>query len=142
MGDVSQNVISKIPDGVLAPFSGWPFLSCCLAVAIVVLTLKRVVNQGWPTTFAKGKAHAAFTASYLVLGILAAIPKSYLYGSMFYQRVIVGVIAGGVSLAVYHALLKRVAGMLGVKETEISDPDDDQGLHAISAQVKPDERKP
>jgi len=98
-----------------------------------------VLHQGWPKAYASDKVHAIFTASYVLMGFVAAIPKGYLYGNGYFQRMLVGIIAGGLSLVLYHALLKRFAGILGVNAMDIADPDDEVGLRAIAppAVVKP-----
>lgn len=142
MESTTQLLMDKVPESIWTPVTNWGFVSCCLVIAGFVLTAKRVMYQGWPAVYASGKAKAVFTSLYFVLGMLAAIPKSYLTGIGYFQRAVVGVIAGFLSLLVYHALLKKLASFLGVKESDITDPDDDKGLHALSGSSSAPEAKP
>jgi hypothetical protein len=92
-------------------------------MAILILTFKRALSQFYPGFYAKRSVHGVFTMLYLVLGFLAAIPKSYLVGRGYFDRAIVGIIASGVSLGLYHAIIKRLSKAIGVKEEDF-DPDE------------------
>jgi hypothetical protein len=137
MEETAAVVLDKVPESMWAPVSNWAFLSCCLAIAIVVMTAKRIIHQAYPLTYDKGKTSAIFTAAYLVIGLLAAIPKSYLHGETYFNRALIGVIASGVSLVLYHALLKRIAAIFGVKESDIEDPDAPHGIHESVVKEEP-----
>lgn len=127
------NIINQIPITMWSPVYNWSFISCCLCLAIIILTAKRATSQIAPVFYSKGAAHGMFTLTYLFLGLVSAIPKTYLHGVSYFDRAIVGVIASGVSLAVYHAIIKRLSSVIGVKENFLDDPDE-----KVS---KPDEAK-
>jgi uncharacterized membrane protein YoaK (UPF0700 family) len=115
--------IQLISPGTISILSGWPFISCCLVIAIIILTIKRACKQFWPNTYKKSVIHGIFTLSYLVLGMCLAIPK-YLPGANVGSRLIVGILASGASLLVYHAAYKRLAKMVGLSDEYVNDLDD------------------
>jgi hypothetical protein len=119
----SQNLIDKINPSMWASIYNWPFISCCFCMAILILTFKRALSQFYPDFYAKRSVHGFFTLLYLVIGFLAAIPKSYLVGKGYFDRAIVGIISSGVSLGLYHAIIKRLSNAIGVKEEDF-DPDE------------------
>jgi hypothetical protein len=120
----TQNIIDKIHPSMWAPLYNWSFISCCLCLAILILTLKRATSQFSPTFYSKSSTHGWFTLSYLIGGFLAAIPKTYLVGTRYFDRLIIGIIASGISLAVYHAIIKRLSSAIGVKDKFLDDPDE------------------
>jgi hypothetical protein len=124
MESQAQNFINQLPPSTWSAVSSWPFISCCVCIAVLILTFKRAFSQLWPKRYATSQAHGIFTLSYLFLGLLAAIPKSYLPGTSYFQRAILGIIASGASLTLYHAFIKRISGIIGVKDNYLIDPDD------------------
>jgi hypothetical protein len=124
MDNQVQNLINQLPSSTWSAVSSWPFISCCICIAVLILTFKRAFSQLWPKTYATSQTHGIFTLSYLFLGLLAAIPKTYLPATSFFQRAILGIIASGASLTVYHAIIKRLSGIIGIKDTYLTDPDD------------------
>ena len=119
----AQNFIDRISPSMWAPVYNWSFISCCFCMAILILTFKRALSQFYPDFYAKRSVHGFFTLLYLIIGFLAAIPKSYLVGKGYFDRAIVGVMSSGVSLGLYHAIIKRVSNAIGVKEEDF-DPDE------------------
>jgi hypothetical protein len=137
MDNQISGLMAQLPQGTWSSLLGWPFISCCICLAVLILTLKRAFSQMWPLIYAKGSTHGLFTLSYLVAGFLAAVPKTYLHGPTYFDRAIVGILASGASLAVYHAALKRLGMIIGVKDSYLSDPDDKEVV--TKEEVKPAE---
>jgi len=127
-----------------ASLSSWQFLSCCICIAVVILTFKRAFKQFWPVLYTNSKVHGAFTLSYLVAGILAAIPKTYLPGAAFFDRLILGILASGASLAVYYAAIKRLAKVIGMPDiySDLKDPDDNPKESPVQEAPKPVDNPP
>lgn len=125
MNEQVSTFINQVSPTAWSAVSSWPFISCCVCIAILILTFKRAFNQLWPKIYATSQAHGVFTLMYLVLGLLSAVPKTYLPATSFFQRAILGVIASGASLAVYHAIIKRLSGIIGVKDRYLVDPDEE-----------------
>lgn len=129
-------IMNQLPTGTWSHVTNWPFISCCVCIAIIILTFKRAFSQIWAKAYARGPSHGVFTLMYLVLGLIAAIPSTYLMGVTYFQRAILGVIASGLSLGVYHAAIKRLAQAIGVKDNFLTDPDDDTPAQPAKEEVK------
>lgn len=93
---------------VITAFLGWQFWAACLAIAAVVTTLSKALRQGAPSFYEKGWVKSIITLLNLGLGAAAAIPKDFLTGNTFGQRVFMGFVAGATSQFAYHAFLKRL----------------------------------
>lgn len=130
--DPTQNLINQFSPGTFSALTSWSFISCCLCIAVIILTIKRSFKQFWPESYAKSTMHGFFTLSYLIAGFIAAIPKGYLIGTSYFNRAILGVLASGASLLVYHAVFKRFSKMIGIPDSYVGDLDDDAKL-----EVKP-----
>jgi hypothetical protein len=131
----SSNIIDKINPSMWAPLYNWSFISCCFCLAILILTLKRATSQISPSFYGKSSTHGWFTLSYLLGGVLAAVPKTYLVGAKYFDRVIVGIIASGLSLAVYHAIIKRLSSAIGVPDKYLEDPDDKTPAPKVETEI-------
>ena len=99
------------------PFSNWQFCVACLVIMVVMLFTKKMIAQAKPALYSKGFIQSSLTGMNLLLGLALAIPKGFLFGSNFFQRCLVGIVAGGTNHILYHLLLKR----LGLKEDDRGD---------------------
>ena len=133
-----QNILNQFSAGTFSSLTSWAFLSCCLCIAVLILTFKRAVKQFWPAAYAKSTIHGFFTLSYLFAGLIAAIPNGYLAGTAYFNRAILGILASGASLLVYHAAYKRFAKAIGIPDSYVNGLDDDKGeVKEVKVEEKP-----
>ena len=105
---------------VWAPYNTWQFVTACLVVAVVMTTISNMITQAAPRLMERGYFKSILTFMNLGLGILISIPKNFLYGTLWIDRMLIGLVAGGLAHIMYHALLKRISIVLGVSPSDLN----------------------
>lgn len=91
-----------------APFLTWQFGVAALAIVAIIATFKRIVRIGYPLLLTTTWMKIILAGANMVLGALVAIPKDFLIGPTYVQRLLVGLCAGFLSSYLYAILLKRL----------------------------------
>jgi hypothetical protein len=106
---------------VWTPFRNWQFVAAFVVIFIVLTFAKRFIAQVAPKVAKANWFSATLTLANLGLGALLAIPKGFLFGGTYFERLLIGLIAGGLNHMLFHLIIKRVAVIMGKSEKEIED---------------------
>ena len=115
--------VSALIDGALAPFLDGSFFGIAIAISVVMAATAKSLRKLKPGLIQQPKVGFAMTWLNVVLGVLAAIPSTYLTGGSFLARMPFGIVAGGLSHAVYKLILKRLEFFGGKKDAPPTPPE-------------------
>lgn len=90
------------------PFTTWQFGVTCIAIVAVLQTVKNIGVGFCETLFNSKRAQALLTSANVFIGVACAIPKGFLMGDSFGQRIFTGICAGFMSTFVYHSVIKHL----------------------------------
>jgi len=90
----------------------------CVAIVAIMWTLKKAAKQAAPALYIKGWFQAIMTLLNLGFGCVVAIPKDFLVGKTYGQRVLLGLCAGLLSHTFYSAVIKRITAFVEGRSTD------------------------
>lgn len=112
---------------VWEPLITWQFLTASMFIIAVMTGIKRTLVVYNPKLLDNRNVAAFLTAGNMILGFIVALPKGFLAGDTYFERMFTGMVAGFSTHFVYHLLLKRF-GVFGANTPKGKDADDDDEI--------------
>jgi hypothetical protein len=116
--------VTEAIDTALSVFFTWQMLAAAFAIQFTMQALKRITNAATPR-LQLSRVFKAFVASQnYFYGFVLAAPVGFLPGRTFFERAIMGIVAGGLSHLLYAFVLKKFPSLKGKSQPGDSNAND------------------